>query len=503
MTSSNTTPVTPLSKKLSLVTHHHLLTRVPVKLDLDDWNFGTWEFFFEQLYESYEVDKFLRTPTIESSTNSITPLTPEEIKVDKIVLPWILFTLTDSLRTRLVVARPKSAKEARGLISKIVKDNKRSRTDSLKAELRSIKLGDQSMKSYFQKVDSLINILTSLDAHVNDEDVVHYVLDGLPDTYNHMRLKSRALASPMDSFSPMVLVAETSTNQHTSSTAQGSLGSLVSILLRDHVGRGASNNNTHEILTKLIAQLGNLGMHNGSTVTMPNTVTTPSNVNMPNTNTMATTVPMAFHAGPNLPVSLAHYPPPGFTPQAQLPYCYYPIIGSTSTTPPQTATQPNAPIVTNSGQATLLPQAFTIGTLHDHTTGAWNMDTCASSHLNNPVTSLSTILNLCMSSTISVGDGHSIPVTNTGHSILSTPSKSLKLNNILITPHIVKSLIYVHQFVCDNYCTIKFDSFGFSVKDFKMRRVLLRCDSTGYLYSVTTPSPIPSAFLVSQQTWHQ
>ncbi|GKG55411.1 hypothetical protein Tco_0572051, partial [Tanacetum coccineum] len=50
-------------------------------------------------------------------------------------------------------------------------------------------------------------------------------------------------------------------------------------------------------------------------------------------------------------------------------------------------------------------------TIDDPTTGAWNMDTCSSSHLNNSVTSLSTILNLCMYSTVSVGDGHSIYVT--------------------------------------------------------------------------------------------
>nr|GEX11027.1 ribonuclease H-like domain-containing protein [Tanacetum cinerariifolium] len=52
-------------------------------------------------------------------------------------------------------------------------------------------------------------------------------------------------------------------------------------------------------------------------------------------------------------------------------------------------------------------------------------------------------------------------------------------------------------------CTIEFDAFGFSVKDFLKRRVLLRCDSTGDLYPVIAPSPIPRAFLVSQHTWHQ
>nr|GEW25060.1 ribonuclease H-like domain-containing protein [Tanacetum cinerariifolium] len=154
-----------------------------------------------------------------------------------------------------------------------------------------------------------------------------------------------------------------------------------------------------------------------------------------------------------------------------------------------------------SGQATSLPHSFTTGTLHD--LGSWNMDTCASSHLNSSVTSLNIVFNTCMYSSISVVDGHSIPVTNTGHSVLPTQTKSLHLNNVLITPHIVNNLIFVRQFMRENNCTIEFNAFGFSVKDFLMRRVLLRCDSTGDFYPVTSPSPIPHAFLVSQHTWHQ
>nr|GEW73571.1 ribonuclease H-like domain-containing protein [Tanacetum cinerariifolium] len=127
----------------------------------------------------------------------------------------------------------------------------------------------------------------------------------------------------------------------------------------------------------------------------------------------------------------------------------------------------------------------------------------ASSHLNNSVTNLSEVFNLCMYPSVSVGDGHSIPVTNTGHSILLTFVRHLYLNNVLITPHIVKNLIFVRQFVRDNNCTIEFDAFGFSVKDFMTRRVLIRCDSTGDLYPVTHPFPIPRAFLASQHMWHQ
>ncbi|GKD12188.1 ribonuclease H-like domain-containing protein [Tanacetum coccineum] len=132
----------------------------------------------------------------------------------------------------------------------------------------------------------------------------------------------------------------------------------------------------------------------------------------------------------------------------------------------------------------------------------WHMDTGASSHLNSSAHNLSTIFNSRMYPSVLVGDGKSIPVTNTGHSTLPTPYRPLHINNVLVTPNIVKNLIYVRQFVRENKCTIEFDEFGFSVKDFRTRQILLRCDSTGDLYPVTSLS-YPQAFLVGQQTWHQ
>ncbi|GKD39697.1 hypothetical protein Tco_1259904, partial [Tanacetum coccineum] len=93
----------------------------------------------------HEVNKYIHgfTNGIESSTPI--PLTLKELKVDKIILSWIFTTLSDPLQARLVVARPKSAKEAWDLITDLVKDNKIPRTAALKVELRSIKLGDLTM----------------------------------------------------------------------------------------------------------------------------------------------------------------------------------------------------------------------------------------------------------------------------------------------------------------------------------------------------------------------
>nr|GEV51296.1 hypothetical protein [Tanacetum cinerariifolium] len=66
------------------------------------------------------------------------------------------------------------------MLTNIVKDNKQTRASTLKTELRSIQLGTLSMEAYFQKIESLVTTLTSLDCIVNDEDVVHYAITRLP-----------------------------------------------------------------------------------------------------------------------------------------------------------------------------------------------------------------------------------------------------------------------------------------------------------------------------------
>ncbi|GJV74444.1 ribonuclease H-like domain-containing protein [Tanacetum coccineum] len=127
-----------------------------------------------------------------------------------------------------------------------------------------------------------------------------------------------------------------------------------------------------------------------------------------------------------------------------------------------------------------------------------------SSHLNYNASNLSTIFDKRLFPYVHVGDDKSIPVTNTGHSIIPSHHRPLHLHNVLVTPNIIKNLISVRQFTRDNNCTIEFDAFGFSVKDYLTRHILLRCDSSSDLYPVTKPSTSPIAFLsTSASTWHQ
>jgi hypothetical protein len=105
------------------------------------------------------------------------------------------------------------------------------------------------------------------------------------------------------------------------------------------------------------------------------------------------------------PSPIAYAAPTQLASQPTVPTC--PTVNVNQAQP--TLSDPTAPPigqlghVATSGQATILPHAFTTGTLHDPTIGAWNMDTGASSHLNASVNSLSNIFNTCMYPSVSVG----------------------------------------------------------------------------------------------------
>ncbi|GKE24868.1 ribonuclease H-like domain-containing protein [Tanacetum coccineum] len=325
-----------------------------------------------------------------------------------------------------------TAKEAWDILTNIVKDNKRTRASTLKTELRSIQLGTLSMEAYFQKIESLVTTLTSLDCVVNDEDVVHYAITGL--------LGSCRFGSECR------YVHDPNAKPHDFGTSKVS-----------------NTSNTDALLVQLLEKL-NLKNKDAST---------------------------------NCSIVTSTKDTPPISP---LPVAYSTQHNSSPACPAQQPTTgPISSGSTNTGHATLLPQAFTIKTLHDPNIGAWNMDTGASSHLNNSINSLRTVFNSCLYPSIAVGDGYSIPVTNTGHSILPTLTRPLHLNNVLITPHIVKILIYVRQFVRENNCTIEFDAFGFSVKDFLKRGVFFRCEFRhgDPTQSNTYTSPISHCFCQS------
>jgi hypothetical protein len=110
-------------------------------------------------------------------------------------------------------------------------------------------------------------------------------------------------------------------------------------------------------------------------------------------------------------------------------------------------------------------------------------DSGATHHTTPSVGNISTLRPLSSSnpSSIVVGNGSSLLITSVGDSVLHG---SFYLNNILLAPDMVQSLISIHHFTTDNWCSMEFDLFGLSVKDLTTKNVIVRSNSTGLLYTM-------------------
>ncbi|GJX08981.1 ribonuclease H-like domain-containing protein [Tanacetum coccineum] len=106
-------------------------------------------------------------------------------------------------------------------------------------------------------------------------------------------------------------------------------------------------------------------------------------------------------------------------------------------------------------------------------------------------------------SNVIVGNGSSIPVTHSGHVKIPNPYRPLHLRNVLVTPNIIKNLVSVRKFTTDNKCSIDFDPYGFTVRDYHTRQTLLRCDSTGDLYPLHVAASAFALLTNNHSLWHQ
>jgi len=134
---------------------------------------------------------------------------------------------------------------------------------------------------------------------------------------------------------------------------------------------------------------------------------------------------------------------------------------------------------------TALASAFSTTSLTPPTSNEWYFDSGATSHMTSQ-SSLSHVLlpRYPTPSSIVVGNGSLLPVTATGSTELS---RNLRLNNVLVSPQIIKNLISVRQFTTDNNCSVEFDLAGCSVKVLPSRTEIVWCNSSGPLYPLRLP----------------
>nr|GEW49357.1 hybrid signal transduction histidine kinase M [Tanacetum cinerariifolium] len=398
-----------------------ITNKVPIKLDLEKYNYNSWSFFSLIHLGSLGLKSHVKTDI--ASTN------PEWCQLDDLIKIWILESLCDSLQKQ-VVTTSGNGKALWDHLKNLFHDNKDARAINLDNELRSIKIRKMTVNEYCTKIQAMTNRLKNLDCEVSKKNTMIFVVNGLDSCFATLAeiIRHREPLPIFETVRNMLLLKESLFNDDSTSTTFESSSSSLTILMES----SSSNTKAHQPVVYMAHQQ-----------VLPGRPMSQSNSN-----------------------------------------------GVLGATPVLYASQP-----------TSLPNAFSTMSLQDPTC---NMDTGATSYLNSDARNFSTIFNKRLFPSIHVGDGNFIPITNTSHSIIPSHHPPLHLHNVLVTPNIIKNLIYVRQFTRDNNCTIEFDAFGFFVKDFLTRHILLRCDSLGDLYPVTKSLNLLLAFVsTSSSTWHQ
>jgi transposase InsO family protein/uncharacterized membrane protein YgcG len=195
---------------------------------------------------------------------------------------------------------------------------------------------------------------------------------------------------------------------------------------------------------------------------------------------------------------------PGFAAASPSPWTPSPTASSWPTPP---STPPSGLI---GWDATALA-AFQTPTLTPPLGPEWIADTGATYHTTPDPGILTSVRPppSSLPSSIMVANGSCLPVTSMG---AAGPPGSFRMPDVLIAPSLVHNLLFIRRFTTSNSCSVEFDSSGLIVKDSATQRPLLRCDSTGPLYTIRLPhatssSPPDTAVVfaatMSSTTWHR
>jgi hypothetical protein len=85
---------------------------------------------------------------------------------------------------------------------------------------------------------------------------------------------------------------------------------------------------------------------------------------------------------------------------------------------------------------------------------------------------------------VSVGNGGGLQISNTGSTLIQTPTSTLHLNNVLHCPSASTNLLSIQQFCDDNNCYFQLTSSHFLVKDMQTGEIMLQGPSKAGLYPI-------------------
>jgi transposase InsO family protein len=510
---TNTTAPNPSSIQAPLLLLSNMANLMSVKLD--STNFIVWKHQLSSILKAYSmidfVDGTIPSPPpflVDAEGNYTTAVNPDFQlwnTRDQALLTLINSTLSSAVLS--MVVGHNSAQAVWKTLEHRFTSTSRSNILNLKIELHNLKKGTESVSSYLQKVKNTRDKLIAVGTLIDNEELLHIILKGLPREYGPFSSAIRTRNDPVSFEEIMVLlqteeqsVIEMSDSGKEMNAAMAMFASAApnnrnfssqsSFYVNNSQARGRGRNNSHRGRGRFNHN------HQYAQSTAPNQ----------NHSQYSQHNQYAQSTAPN---QQALNKPDGSRPQCQICGklghqaldCYHRM---------DFAYQGRHP------PAKLAAMASTSNNSQGGET--WLTDTGATDHLTANLNNLTVQDPYKGSDQVAVGNGQSIPINHTGNGQLCTKFYNFRLHNLLHSSKISSNLLSVHKLCTDNNCSCYFDSNKFLIQDLPSGKVLYKGLSRNGLYPIHThpPSSVSppsvtasssvSAFLSSKnkwQLWHQ
>lgn len=428
----------------------NIRTLIPVTLDIKTPNYQKWSHFF-----TVTVGRFSLTPLLLGLERPSNISNDDWTRGDFLLQSWIYSTITDDLSS-MILSKTASAHDLWQALASLFTDNKEYRAIHLQEQFKSLKKSSLSIHEYCKLIKTTADSLADVGHEISDKQLVLQTLHGLPKNYSTI-VNLISFQTPLPTFlqvrsllqmeevrigipdpSPQPTALYTNHHpppQHPYPSGRGN-GNYRGRGRGGGRGRGRNNRSSHPM------QHYGFQQYSQPTWRYPTPPLNPiPSPNPPHPQVgVSSTIPpwqpspqQAYHVlppSPSFPVgspSPQHsLPPPWSSPSAPSPWA------------PVFLAQPNAAATPSD-----FSHQFDSLTLRPPTDSTWYMDTGASSHMASDPGILSSLFNSRSNSLnyVIVGNGSTLPITSSGHTML--PNTPYHLSNTLIAPNLVKNLISV------------------------------------------------------------
>jgi hypothetical protein len=163
-----------------------------VTIKLDHTNYLMWKFQITEILDAYSLLDHLEDPMPCPPKFLLDEIGCITTEANPHFLQWkvrdkALFSLISSTLSPSAISLVMGQTSASG-IWRVIKNRytsiSRSSVVNLKRELNNIKKGNDSVTTFLQKIKEARDKLTSVGIHIDDEEILHIVLQGLPSDFH-------------------------------------------------------------------------------------------------------------------------------------------------------------------------------------------------------------------------------------------------------------------------------------------------------------------------------